>query len=563
MKIDFWHGKRGAGIEDELQSDGPNTAIEIIEAALIEHAEKPAFTALGKTFTYRQIDQKSRNFSAYIKNETTLKIGDRIAIQMPNSLQYIIALYGSLRAGLVAVNTNPLYTAREMKHQFIDSDARALIYMDLYGNLVEEVLGETQIEYLFESSMGDMLDFPKRQLLNGAIKYVKKAIPTYALPQKVRFLDAIKIGNKLPLPRIISKPDDLAMLQYTGGTTGVAKGAMLLNRNLAAQSHQTRAIQNGTDRKGKRVLPLEGAVMICPLPLYHIYAFTTHCLAAFSMGHHTVLISDPRNSDMFIRALKQQQFDALTGINTLFLGLLDNPEFKTVDFSRLRFTSSGGAALNNSTADRWLAATGCHISEGYGLTEASPTVSVNPADGQGKLGSIGMPLPGTTVKVINDEGEELGFDQPGELCVKGPQVMSGYWKRPDATDEVIVDGWLLTGDMATISEDGYIAIVDRKKDMILVSGFNVFPNEIEDVISSHPKVELCACIGIEDAKSGEAPKVFVVKSDQSLTEEELKRHCSTNLTGYKRPRHYVFKDELPMSNVGKVLRKDLRALESA
>lgn len=562
MKEGFWYGKRGVGIDDTLKETGPETVIDVIEQAFQEYASQDCFTAMGKTLSYAEVDKLSLAFAAYIQKNTNLQPGDRIAIQMPSSLQYIVALYGALRAGLVIVNTNPMYTAREMKHQFQDSGAKALVYMNLYGGLVEKVLFHTQIEHLIECTLGDLLDFPKRQLLNVVAKYIKKAVPQYSLPKSVPFRGLLREGSQLKYLKVKTNPEDLCMLQYTGGTTGVAKGAMLLNKNLIAQSRQTKAIQNGTDRKGERVLPVSGAVMICPLPLYHIYAFSTHCMAAFSMGHHSVLITDPRNTRSFIQTLRQWKFNSFTGINTLFISLMEDPDFKSVNFSNLKFTGSGGAALSKATAKHWHTLTGCHISEGYGLTEASPSVSINPADGQGKLGTIGMPLPGTTVKTIDDNGVELGFDEPGELCVKGPQVMHGYWRRPDATNETIVDGWLHTGDIAEITDDGYIRIVDRKKDMILVSGFNVFPNEIEEVVTSHPKVELCACIGVEDSKSGEAPKIFVVRSDGSLTEDELKKHCSQNLTAYKRPKHYVFTTELPMTAVGKVLRKELRQQES-
>jgi len=558
MDAEFWNGKRAKGVLDELHPEGYENIVEIVEQAFKEHAHKYAFTALGKTITYAELDEKSRQFACYLQQHTDLQVGDRIAVQMPSVLQYVVVLYGALRAGLVIVNTNPLYTAREMKHQFRDAGVKALVYMNLYGHLVEEVLPETQIQYLIESSVGDMLSFPKRLLINGAIKYVKKDIKAYQLPKALSFRRCLAIGKHHSLKAVKPAATDLVMLQYTGGTTGVAKGAMLLQQNLVSQCRQLRAAENSTNERGEPTIPNTGANLICPLPLYHIYAFTTHCLSFFRMGQHSVLITDPRNTDMFMRELKRWKFSSLTGINTLFLSLLDHPEFKNVDFTHLTLTVSGGAALNKSTAERWQQVTGCRVTEGYGLTEASPSVCVNPSDGTGKIGSIGFPLPGTSVKVVDESGVELGFGEPGELCIKGPQVMAGYWNSPEETAEVLQDGWLKTGDVAEISEDGFVSIVDRKKDMILVSGFNVYPNEIENVVNSHTKVEMSACIGVVDEKSGEAPKLFVVRSDDSLTDHELKAYCRENLTGYKRPRHIEFRDELPLSAVGKVLRKDLR-----
>jgi len=559
MKKEFWNGKRGANTLDDLHPETPQNVVEIIEAAFRQYTEQNAFTALGATISFAELDKTSAAFASYLQHHTDLQPGDRIAIQMPNVLQYVVVLFGALRAGLIIVNTNPLYTAREMKHQFNDAGVRALVYMNIYGDLVEKVLPDTSIDHLVECSLGDMLGFPKKQLINAAVKYVKKQIKAYSLPA-VKFNTCLKLGKGQRFTPVQPQPDDIALLQYTGGTTGVAKGAMILHRNLVAQYRQIRASEAATDARGELLVPLTGATMICPLPLYHIYAFSVHCMASFSMGHHSVLITDPRDPGMFIRALQRWQFTSFTGINTLFLGLLDHPQFKQLDFSRLRLTVSGGAALSKDTARRWQEVTGCAITEGYGLTEASPTVCSNPGDGTGRLGSIGVPLTGTALKVVDEQGVELGFGEPGELCVQGPQVMGGYWQRPEETAEVLVDGWLKTGDIAEIDEDGFVSIVDRKKDMILVSGFNVFPNEIEDVVSSLPKVENCACIGVPSDKSGEVPKVFVVKADPSLTEAEVKSHCRENLTGYKQPRMISFVEELPMSPVGKVLRKELRNL---
>lgn len=561
MQAEFWNGKRGPGINDKPNTDNHQNIVDVIDTAFKQHAGNNAFTALGKTMTFGELDLASKNFAAYLQHNTDLKVGDRIAIQMPSVLQYLVVLYGALRAGLVIVNTNPLYTAREMRHQFKDSGARALVYMDMYGDLVEEVLADTDIEYLFESSVADMLPFAKRHIINAVVKYGTKQIPRYSLPQTIRLNKTFSIGSHQEYTKPEISADDIALLQYTGGTTGVAKGAMILHRNLLAQVRQLGASEKAEDRLGRVIGEPGKEILICPLPLYHIYAFSVHCIAALGMGNHSVLITDPRNVKMFIREMKRWPFTAMVGINTLFVSLLESSEFKLLDFSHLKSTFSGGAALNSDTAKRWLEVTGCSITEGYGLTETSPAACTNLLDQQGKPGSIGVPIPGTSLKIIDDQGEELGFDEPGELCIKGPQVMAGYWNKPEASAETIVDGWLKTGDIAQIDSDGFVKIVDRKKDMILVSGFNVFPNEIEDVVSSHPKVEFCACIGIPDKKSGETPKLFVVPKDKSLTVNEINDYCRKQLTAYKRPRTIVFRDQLPMSAVGKVLRKDLRDLE--
>jgi len=564
MQVDFWNGKRAPGISDEINLDQYENAVEVFEEAFKQYADRPAFTNLGLTLTYADIDRLSADFAAYIQNETDLQPGDRIAIQMPNLLQYPVILYGAMRAGLIIVNTNPLYTAREMKHQFNDSGAKALVFVNLYGDLVEEVLPETDIKYVIQTTLGDMLPFVKRTLINTVVKRVKKMVPAANLPTAIPFRSVLKKGSSYAYKPVAIKAGNIAMLQYTGGTTGVAKGAMLLHRNLTGQMAQMKAAEGQLGSDGVPLQKKGQEIIVGPLPLYHIYAFMMHCMMAVSSGNHSVLITNPREPSLFIKAIKPFQFTALTGIETLFVGLMDHPEFASLDFSKLKLTVSGGAALSKPTAERWEKITGCPVTEGYGLTECSPGVSANPANGLGQLGTIGMPMPGTTVKAVDDDGNEVGFGEPGELCVKGPQVMQGYWQRPEATAETIdEDGWLKTGDIAVIAEDGYISIVDRKKDMILVSGFNVFPNEIEEVVVSHPKVELCACIGVKDEKSGEAPKIFVVKSDATLTVDEIKAHCKKNLTGYKLPRHIEFRDELPMTAVGKILRKDLREPESA
>ncbi|BFM14828.1 long-chain-fatty-acid--CoA ligase FadD2 [Maricurvus nonylphenolicus] len=559
MDVDFWQGKRAPGVLDNVADYDDRSVLDVIERAFTTHGNKPAFSALGETLSFQQLDQASATFAAYVQQHTTLEPGDRIALQMPSVLPYLVALYGSLRAGLVIVNTNPLYTAREMQHQFSDSGARALVYMNMFGDKVEKVLPETHLEYLIEVSMGDMLPWLKGKLVNLAAKHVKKVVPRFTLPGAIQFNEVMQRGKPQVYSRPAKGPDDVALLQYTGGTTGVAKGAMILHRNLVSQVYQLKANEGALNRQGQLHAESGKQVIMCPLPLYHIYAFTVNCIAAFNSGNHSVLITNPRDIDGFIKSLAKYRPTVLVGINTLFVSLMEHPGFAGLDFTRLRTTVSGGTALNKSVAERWQELTSCPVSEGYGLTETSPTVCSNPIDGQGRIGTIGLPVPGTALKVVDEENNELGVGEVGELCVKGPQVMAGYWQRPEATAETIRDGWLHTGDIARIEEDGYVSIVDRKKDMILVSGFNVFPNEIEDVVTAHPKVELCACVGVTDAKSGEVPKLFVVKSNDSLSEAELKAYCRENLTGYKQPRHIEFRAELPMTAVGKVLRKDLRA----
>jgi long-chain acyl-CoA synthetase len=559
MEVDFWQGKRGPGVKDTITAYDDQNVLDVVERAFKTHAHKPAYSALGETISYQQLDQASAAFAAYLQQHTGLESGDRIALQMPSVLPYLVALYGSLRAGLVIVNTNPLYTAREMQHQFSDSGARALVYMNMFGDKVQKVLPETKLECLIEVSMGDMLPWLKGKLVNVVTKHVKKVIPSYHLPQAISFNDVLRLGKSQAFRPVVKGPEDIALLQYTGGTTGVAKGAMILQRNLVAQVHQLKASESALNRQGQLHAESGKQVIMCPLPLYHIYAFTVNCISAFQSGNHSVLVTNPRDIDGFIKALDKYRPTALVGINTLFVGLMEHPDFAGLDFSRLRTTASGGTALNKSVAERWLEITGCPITEGYGLTETSPTVTANPVDGQGRIGTIGLPIAGTALQVVDEQNNDLGLGEVGELCVKGPQVMAGYWQRPEASAEVLRDGWLHTGDIGRIDEDGYVSIVDRKKDMILVSGFNVFPNEIEDVVTGHPKVELCACIGVADEKSGEVPKLFVVKSDASLTEAEIKAYCRENLTGYKQPRHIEFREELPMSTVGKILRKELRA----
>lgn len=559
MQPDFWNDKRPAGVPNDIDLGAYKSVIEVFERSCKKFADRPAFSNIGVTLTYAELDRLSAAFAGYLQQHTDLQPGDRIAVQMPNILQYPVAVFGALRAGLIVVNTNPLYTAREMRHQFKDAGVRALVYLNMFGKLVQDVLADTDIEFLVEARMGDMQPALKGWLINTAVKKLKKMVPDYHLPQAVSFKDALRQGHGHALRPVKVGLEDIAVLQYTGGTTGVAKGAMLTHGNLVANMQQVHACLSQEGPDGHPLMKEGQEVMIAPLPLYHIYAFTANCMCMMVNGNHNVLITNPRDIAGFVKELKKWRFSALLGLNTLFVALMDHPEFKSLDFSSLKVTNSGGTALVKATAERWQAMTGCAVVEGYGLTETSPVVSANPYGDKARLGTVGIPVPGTALKVIDDEGRELGIGERGELCVKGPQVMKGYWQRPEATAEVLdSEGWLKTGDVAVIDPDGFVRIVDRKKDLILVSGFNVYPNEIEDVVMAHPKVASCAAIGVPDEKSGEAVKLFVVPREAGLTVDELKAYCKENFTGYKVPKHIVLKDALPMTPVGKILRRELR-----
>ena len=560
MDASFWDGKRPAGVGNAVNPDEYSNVLSVINVFLKENRSLPAYTGIGHTLTYTDIDLYSKQFAAYIQRNTDLQPGDRIAIQMPNLLQYPIVVYGALRAGLVIVNTNPLYTAREMLHQFKDSGAKALVFLENFGHLIEEVVGQTEIKHLFVTQLADMVPAPKRQVINFLVKYVKKMVPGYSLPKVVTLLDTLrsaKASDYQPVPE--AELSDPVVLQYTGGTTGVAKGAILTNRNLLANMLQSKEMLSQVDARGQKIIQEGQEILIAPLPLYHIYAFTVHLLCMPFMGNHSILIANPRDTDTFIKSIKPWRFTAFIGLNTLFTSLLNHPKFKECDLSGLKLTLSGGTALQETTAQRWYKETGCIISEAYGLTECSPAVCMNPAGDLSQPGTAGLPIPSTELKTIDEHGNETAIGEPGELCVRGPQVMQGYWQRAEATAEVLsADGWLKTGDVAVVEEDGFVRIVDRIKDMILVSGFNVYPNEIEDLVSGHPKVANCAAIGIPDENSGEKVKLFVVKSDDSLTSDELLSWCRDYLTAYKVPKVCEFRDELPMTPVGKILRKDLR-----
>ena len=481
-----------------------------------------------------------------------LKKGDRVALMMPNILQYPIAIFGVLRAGLTVVNTNPMYTARELRHQLTDSGASAIVVLENFAHVVEEVVADTPLKQVIVTGVGDMLGFPKGPLVNFVLRHVKKQVPEYRLPGHVRFTDTLARGVGKTLPAIDLRGEDIAFLQYTGGTTGVAKGAMLTHRNLVANMQQS-SIWIGTNATmGKEVI-------VTALPLYHIFALTANCLVFMKFGGLNYLITNPRDMPGFVKELRQIPFTAITGVNTLFNGLLNTPGFDKIDFSRLHLTLGGGMAVQRAVAERWKKATGITLVEAYGLTETSPAACINPMDLPEYNGSIGLPIPSTDACIKDDEGKMLPVNEVGELCIRGPQVMAGYWQRPEETAKVIdADGWLHTGDMAKMDPQGFFFIVDRKKDMILVSGFNVYPNEVEDVIALMPGVLEVAAVGVPDDKSGEAVKVVIVRKDPALTAEQVKAFCKENLTGYKLPRYVEFRDELPKSNVGKILRRELR-----
>ncbi|MCM2337725.1 MAG: long-chain fatty acid--CoA ligase [Lysobacter sp.] len=547
-----WLAQYPSGISPDVDVDEFPSIVSVLDAAIAHYRDRPAFSNLGKTLTYAEIDRLSAQFAAYLLGELKLKKGDRVAIMMPNCLQYPIATFGILRAGLTVVNTNPMYTARELRHQLVDSGASAILVMDNFGHTVQEVLADTQIKQVITTGLGDMLGFPKGPIVNFVLKYVKKMVPDYDIPGAIRFRDALTLGQMHKLPDVDIEPGDIAFLQYTGGTTGVAKGAMLTHRNLVANMQQAAAWVGGNIKMGEEII-------VTALPLYHIFALTANGLVFMKFGGLNHMITNPRDMPAFVKELKSVPFTAITGVNTLFNGLLNTPGFDEIDFSRLHLTLGGGMAVQRSVADRWKKVTGCTLVEAYGLTETSPAACINPMTLEEYNGAIGLPIPSTDACIKDENGNLLPQGEVGELCIKGPQVMKGYWQRPEETAAVMdADGWLHTGDMARMDEQGYFFIVDRKKDMILVSGFNVYPNEVEDVIAMMPGVLEVAAVGVPDEKSGEAVKVVIVKKDPSLTAEQVKAHARENLTGYKQPKIVEFRKELPKTNVGKILRRELR-----
>ncbi len=539
------------GIPQDVDAGRYANIVAMFNESVAQYGEKPAFSSLGRTLSYAELDELSARFAGWLQQHTELQPGDRIAIQLPNLIQYPVVLFGALRAGLVVVNTNPLYSARELEHQFRDAEVKALVVLANVADTAAKVLPKLDgVRHVIVTELADLHPAPKRQLINLAARYIKRMVPKYHIPGALRLTRVLREAPADYRP-VNPSPEDMAVLQYTGGTTGLAKGAMLSHRNLVANTLQSDAMFDTYGMKpGEETL-------IAPLPLYHIYSFIVSMIM-ISSGNHSILIPNPRDLDSLIRDMSRYPLTAFCGLNTLFVALCNHDKFPSLDFSQLKMTVSGGMALTAGAAQRWEEITGSQIYEGYGLTETSPVVSVNPGN-HNVLGTIGIPVPGTRVRILGEEDRELGVDEPGELCIQGPQVMLGYWRNEEATREVLdADGWLRSGDIAILREDGFLKIVDRKKDMISVSGFNVYPNELEDVISQHPDVRECAVIGVPDEHSGEAVMLFVVRRNPGLEAQALRDWCKERMTGYKVPKKIEFRDDLPKSNVGKVLRKDLR-----
>lgn len=542
-----WLKSYPKGIPEFIGDLSYNSVAQMLETACKKHCNKTAYVNFGKSITYGQLDEMSKNLAAYLQSR--FKKGDSIAIMLPNLLQYPIAVFGILRAGMVVTNTNPLYTPRELKHQLNDSAAKAIIVIENYAHTLADVIDETSVEQVITTQIGDLLGL-KGSFMNFMIKKVKKMVPDFKLNNTITFNQMLSKGNSSTFTEAKTTLDDIAFLQYTGGTTGVSKGAMLTNRNMVSNVEQVRTWNQNSLQDGKEIV-------ITALPLYHIFALNANCLLFTEYGAKNILITNPRDMPGFVKEMGKHKFTAMTGVNTLFNGLLNTPGFDQINFDNFRFSLGGGMAVQKNTADRWKKITGVTLLEAYGLTETSPAACINPPTLKDYNGMIGLPIPSTECKIIDDDGNVMPVGERGELCIKGPQVMKGYLNRPEATAETIVDGWLLTGDIAVMNEAGYFKIVDRKKDMILVSGFNVYPNEIEDAVCLHANIIEAAAIGIPDEKSGEVVKLFVVV-EIDMTVDDVKAHCREHLTGYKIPRHVEFRDDLPKSNVGKILRKDLR-----
>ena len=549
---EVWHSQYDKGVPPKIDEREYSSIVDILEQSFDKYLKRPAVHCMGTTYTYEQLEVLSRQFASCLQNELGLKKGDRVALMMPNILQYPVALFGILRAGMVVVNVNPLYTARELKHQLNDSGAETIVIFENAAAILAEVVKETPVKNILLTSIGDFLSFPKSLIVNTVIKHVKKMVPPYKTEGAVSFKQKVWKADASAYKRPEITLEDTAALQYTGGTTGVSKGAVLTHGNIVANMIQARAWIAATLVDGKEII-------ITPLPLYHIFSFMANCLLFTSKGALNILITNPRDIPNFIKELSKWRFTAMTGVNTLFNALLNNEEFTKLDFSSLRLSLGGGMALQKSVAQKWKEVTGAPLIEAYGLTETSPAVCINPMTLKEYNGKIGLPIPSTEVVIKDDEGKNLSTGEVGELCVRGPQVTKGYWNRADENEKIFTpDGFLKTGDIATMDEKGFFQIVDRKKDMILVSGFNVYPNEIEEVLSGHPQVLESAAVGVPDQKSGEAVKAFVVKREEALTEEELNRYCREHLTGYKVPRYFEFRKDLPKTNVGKILRKELR-----
>ncbi len=539
------------GVPAEINPNEYRSLTALLDSSCQRFAPLEAFTSLGRTISYAEYDRRARHFAAWLQQSAKLQRGDRIAIMLPNVLQYPIALLGALRAGLTIVNTNPLYTARELEHQLTDSGAKAILILENFAHTLAEVIDKTALEHVIVTGVGDQLGWPKSSVVNLVVRHVRKQVPHYELPGALRFNDVLEQGEFLPFEPVVTTHDDIAFLQYTGGTTGVAKGAMLTHRNMVANVLQAGAWLGTESKVGKDTV-------ITPLPLYHIFALTGNLMVFVKLGAHNVLIANPRDFPAFVNELRAWRFSFISGVNTLFNALLHTPGFAEIDFSALRISLGGGMAVQRSVAEHWQRVTGNVLTQAWGLTETSPAACINPFALKEFTGSIGLPIPSTEITIRNDDGRELALGEVGEICVRGPQVMLGYWNKPDETAQVMVGDWLRTGDIGRMDPGGFVYIEDRKKDMILVSGFNVYPNEIESVVAAHPGVLEVAAVAQDDERSGEAVALFVVKKDPNLTEQQLIDYSRGELTGYKVPRHVYFRKELPKTNVGKILRRELR-----
>ena len=547
-----WLSRYPDDVPETIDPDQYQSLVELFERSVRQFSDQAAFINMGTVMTFRKLEERSRAFAAYLQNELKLKKGDRVALMMPNLLQYPVALFGILRAGLVVVNVNPLYTPRELEHQLRDADIETIVIVSNFASTLESIVKNTPVKHVILTSLGQMLPRAKGTMVDFVVKYVKRLVPKYHLPGAISMRQAIRKGRRLQYVKPYLEGEDIAFLQYTGGTTGVAKGAVLTHRNMVANVLQAKGAYGPVLREGRELV-------VTALPLYHVFALSVNCLLFIEMGGANLLITNPRDIPGFVKELEKHDVTAITGVNTLFNALVSNEDFHTLDFGHLKLSVGGGMAVQRAVAEKWKKITGTHLLEGYGLTECSPLVAGNPYDLTDYSGAIGLPVPSTEARIVDEEGNVLGSDGVGELQVRGPQVMKGYWARPDATREVMTeDGWLSTGDIVRFDELGMLYIVDRKKDMILVSGFNVYPNEIEDVVALHDKVLEVAAIGQTHEVSGEVVKLFVVARDPSVTKDELITHCRQYLTGYKIPKVIEFRDELPKSNVGKILRRVLR-----
>ncbi|RZI39882.1 long-chain fatty acid--CoA ligase [Herbaspirillum sp. HC18] len=542
-------------VPTEIDYTQYRSLVHLMEESFRKFASRNAYVCMDKFLTYAEVDEYSKRVGAWLQGRG-LKKGARVAVMMPNVLQYPVAIAGVLRAGYTVVNVNPLYTPRELEHQLNDSGAEAIIILENFATTLQQVIGRTKVKHVVVASMGEMLGGVKGMLVNFVVRNVKKMVPAFSLPNATRFKQALSEGARMTLKPVDLKHEDVAFLQYTGGTTGVSKGATLTHRNVIANVLQNDAWAQPALKQEPKIDPL---TIVCALPLYHIFALTACCLMGTRWGAMNILIPNPRDIPGFVKELSKYKFNLLPAVNTLYNGLLNNPEFAKLDFSSLKICNGGGMAVQQAVADKWLKVTGCPIVEGYGLSETSPSATINPATATEFSGAIGLPIPSTDIAILDDDGKAVPIGQPGEIAIRGPQVMVGYWNRPDETAKVMTpDGFFKSGDVGIMDERGFVRIVDRKKDMILVSGFNVYPNEIEGVVAAHPGVLECACIGVPDANSGEAVKLFVVRKDPALTVDELMNYCKEQFTGYKKPKYIEFRDELPKTNVGKILRRELR-----